>query len=225
MARKKLARFEDNAAMAHVLEPSRESLLQGWEQRGRWNDNTFGRQAPITLELGCGKGEYTIALARREPERHYVGVDLKGARIWYGANEARAEKMDNVAFLRTQIELIDRCFAPGEVAEIWITFPDPQIKHARAKHRLTNPDFLEKYRRILKPGGRVHLKTDSAFMHGYTVGVLQGLGLPIYMAYYDIDKQLGFDKDHPLHQVRTYYEELFRAKGHTVTYIQFGLEK
>ena len=224
MARNKLERFRENARMDHVLEPERETVWQGWDQAGNWHKQPFKRTAPLVLELGCGKGEYTVALARQHPEKNFVGVDIKGARLWYGAQEAEEDHLDNVAFLRTQIDWIDSCFAPGEVAEIWITFPDPQIKHSRAKHRLTAPAFLERYRKILQPGGIVHLKTDSEFFFGYTVGLLQGLGYPIHLAYYDIDKQLAFDRDHPLHQVRTYYESLFRAQGKAITYLQFSFD-
>lgn len=224
MARKKLARFAENEALAQVLEPSRESLLQGFALRGQWAATHFKNDHPIVLELGCGKGEYTVAMARRFPDRNFVGMDVKGARIWYGAKDLEGEGLSNGAFLRSQIELIEHCFAPGEVSEIWITFPDPQIKHARQKHRLTHPDFLARYARILAPGGQVHLKTDSEFLHGYTAGVLQVLGHPIFEAYYDIDKQIPGQPDHLLHSVQTHYEQLFRAKAKSISYLRFGFE-
>ncbi len=219
MARKKLARFKENNEFNHVIEPQREEVLGDFSMRGKWSE-FFGNENPIVLELGCGKGEYTVAMAKKFPDKNFIGVDIKGARIWYGASEVEEKGMTNAAFLRTQIELIDYCFAEGEVSEIWITFPDPQIKYKRMKHRMTNPEFLERYAKVLKPEGVVHLKSDSEFLHGYTHGVLQIMGLPVLQAYHDIDLQLN-DKAHLLHAVRTHYEELFRAKGKAVTYIKF----
>lgn len=221
MARKKLARFKENADYRHVLEPKREEVVGGYEWRGKWNEY-FGNDKPIVLELGCGKGEYTVALAQKYPDKNFIGIDIKGARIWYGATEVNDKEMANAAFLRTQIELIDKCFAEGEISEIWITFPDPQIKYKRLKHRMTNPEFLKMYARVLKNDGVVHLKTDSEFLHGYTHGVLQMLKLPVYRAYHDIDLQLN-DKTDMLHTVRTHYEGLFREKGKAITYIKFGV--
>jgi len=219
MARKKLERFKENAGFRHVIEPSREEVINNFEHRGKWNE-FFGNDNPLVLELGCGKGEYTVAMAKKFPDKNFVGIDIKGARIWYGASEVEQEDMTNAAFLRTQIELLDSAFATNEVSEIWITFPDPQIKYKRMKHRMTNPEFLEMYARVLKPDGVVHLKTDSEFLHGYTHGILQMLGLPVLEAYHDIDLQLN-QKDHLLHGVKTHYEQLFRNKGKVITYLKF----
>lgn len=224
MARKKLVRFQENAEMRHVVEPSREEALKGLALAGHWAKEMFRNDNPIVLELGCGKGEYTVAMARRNPDLNYIGVDIKGARIWYGATEAKENDLKNVAFLRTQIELIEHCFAPGEISEIWITFPDPQIKHERIKHRLTHPEFLDRYRKILSPGGTMHLKTDSEFLHGYTIGILQALGYPIEKCFYDIDKQLRQGQEKILHEVQSHYEMLFRSKGKSITYIRFHFE-
>ena len=221
MARKKLARFKENENFPHVIEPSRSQIMQGFSHRGKWQE-LFARPHPLVLELGCGKGEYTVAMAKKFPELNFVGVDVKGARIWYGAKTVDDEDIPNAAFLRTQVELLDQCFAPGEVSEIWITFPDPQIKFKRMKHRLTNPDFLEMYARVMKPGGLLHLKTDSEFLYGYTCGILQNLDYPVYEAYHDIDLQLN-QRDHLLHGVQTHYEKLFREKGKPITYLKFGL--
>lgn len=221
MSRKKLERFEENATFKHVIEPSREEVLQGLPQKGNWNNDFFKNDKPIVLELGCGKGEYTVAMAKKYPNKNFIGVDIKGARIWYGASEAKELQITNVGFLRTQIELIYQCFEPEEVSEIWITFPDPQIKHKRKKHRLTNPDMLAKYASILKPKGVIHLKTDSEFLYGYTLGILEFLSFTVHEAWHDIDKQL-YDATHLLHTVKTHYEGLFRDKGKTITYIKFS---
>ncbi len=224
MARRKLARFEENKEFEHVIEPSREAVLNDFKWKGKWKKEFFGNDYPIVLELGCGKGEYTVAMAKNFPEQNFIGIDIKGARIWHGAQNVKEENLPNAAFLRTQIELIDHCFAPGEVSEIWITFPDPQIKHKRSKHRLTHPDMLKKYQQILQEDGLVHLKTDSEFLHGYTIGLLETLGHPIEEAWFDIDLQV-VNRKNLLHQVTTHYEELFREKGKTITYLRFRFQK
>ena len=144
MAKNKLKKFRDNAIFDHVIEPTRELLYSGFDLKGKWGSKFFNNKKPIVLELGCGKGDYTVGLARMFPDKNFIGIDIKGARIWSGANQAKEEGLENVAFLRTQIELIDLCFGEGEISEIWITFPDPQIKYKRAKHRLTHPNFLDK---------------------------------------------------------------------------------
>ena len=221
MARKKLERFKENENFPHVIEPSRSEVTDGFEKRGKWQE-MFARPNPLVLELGCGKGEYTVAMARKFPDKNFIGIDIKGARIWYGASTVDEEGINNAAFLRTQIELLDLCFAEGEVDEIWITFPDPQIKFKRMKHRMTNPDFLKMYARVLKPGGLVHLKTDSEFLYGYTCGILQLLQLPIHEAYHNIDHQLS-TTDHLLHGVQTHYEKIFRDTGKPITYLKFGV--
>ncbi len=223
MARRKLQRFAENKEFEHVIEPSREEVLKGLAQKGKWQSDFFKNDNPIVLELGCGKGEYTLAMARRFPEKNFIGIDVKGARIWYGASEVHAEGLSNAGFLRTQIELIDRCFEAGEISEIWITFPDPQIKHKRSKHRLTHPAMLERYQTILKKDGLVHLKTDSEFLHGYTAGLLEVLEHPVYEAWFDIDHQVR-DRENLLHEVTTHYENLFRSKGKAITYLRFSFK-
>ncbi len=224
MGKNKLARFAENKTLPNVFQPTREEALQEFHLKGKWRDEVFKNNHPIVLELGCGKGEYSVGLAKAFPEKNFIGVDIKGARFWFGAKEAIETSLHNVAFLRTQIELIDRFFAAGEVDEIWITFPDPQIKYRRTKHRLTHPDFLERYKKILKPEGIVHLKTDSEFLHGYTLGLLQGMGQEIISAHHDIYGAPEYDPDTPLlREIKTYYEGLFEAKGKTITYIKFRI--
>lgn len=225
MGKNKLARFAENKILPNVYQPTREEALEGSQLKGKWHSEVFKNENPIVLELGCGKGEYTVGLAKAFPQKNFIGIDIKGARFWFGAKDAVENNLKNAAFLRTQIELIDYFFAENEVDEIWITFPDPQIKYRRTKHRLTHPDFLARYQRILKPGGIIHLKTDSEFLHGYTLGYLQGAGNEIITAHHDIYGALEYEPGTPLlREVRTYYEELFSAKGKTITYIKFRLK-
>ena len=167
MGKNKLKKFADMERYNCVLQYPREELLRlGFPYKGKWNGDIFARQRPIVLELGCGRGEYTVGLARRYVDKNFVGIDIKGARMWTGASEVEREGMDNARFLRCEIENIDQFFAPTEVDEIWITFPDPQMKKRRK--RLTSTRFIEMYCRILKPGGVIHLKTDSPFLYEYT---------------------------------------------------------
>ena len=194
--------------------------MEGFKYKGNWT-SFFGNNNPIVLELGCGKGEYTVGLAQRNPNKNYIGVDIKGARFWRGAKTAAEQELNNVGFLRTQIELVDLLFEENEVYEIWITFPDPQIKYKRTKHRLTNPIFLKKYKCILKPKGVVNLKTDSEFMHGYTLGLLQGLGHDILYSNHDVYKNEG-SPDEVL-EIQTFYENQYLEAGKPITYIQFRI--
>lgn len=219
-SKNKLKRFKENETFPNLLQPERKEMTaHEFPYFGNWNEGYFKNSGDIVLELGCGKGEYSLALAEAYPHKNFVGVDIKGARLWRGAKTAVEQKMHNVAFLRTQIELLENAFAPKEVSEIWITFPDPQIKFKRTKHRLTNPDFLKKYARLLKPGGLVHLKTDSEFLHGYTLGLLQGLGCEIVYAHHNIYKHLEIPP--LLTSIQTFYEKQFLEQGKAITYICF----
>ena len=219
-SKNKLKRFKENETFSNVVQPKRDEVLEGFEYKGRWA-SFFGNDNPIVLELGCGKGEYTVGLAKRNPNKNYIGVDIKGARFWRGAKIALEEGLKNVAFLRSQIELVDSLFNENEVDEIWITFPDPQIKYKRTKHRMTNPDFLKKYQQILKPDGVMNLKTDSEFMHGYTLGLLQGLGYEIIYANHDVYKNEGAPSE--VLEIQTFYENQYLEKGKPITYIQFRI--
>ena len=156
-SKNKLKRFRENETFPNVIQPERASILNGeFPYKGIWRKEFFKNNNPIVLELGCGKGEYTVHLAQRSPKVNHIGIDIKGARFWRGAKTAIEENMDNVCFIRTQVELIEHCFAVDEVDEIWITFPDPQIKYKRTKHRLTHPELLAAYKSVLKPNGLVH---------------------------------------------------------------------
>ena len=205
-----------------VQAPRTDLLENGLALKGKWHKEFFKNDNPIVLELGCGKGEYTVGLGEQFPEQNFIGIDIKGARMWRGARMATDNKMTNIGFLRTHIELIHNCFAKGEVSEIWITFPDPHIKYRRRKKRLTAPDMLEIYRKVLSDDAVIHLKTDSQFLHGYTLGIVEGYGHKVLDSSYDIDKQKS---DNKLLQIRTNYEGIFRDKGMTITYIKFQLNK
>ena len=217
-SKNKLKRFLENETFSNVIQPSRKEVSDGFHLKGKWNA-FFKNDNPIILELGCGKGEYTIALARKNPHYNYIGVDIKGARFWRGAKTALEDNLTNVAFLRTQIELIDLCFAINEISEIWITFPDPQIKFKRMKHRLTNPEFLKKYQQILIDKGVVHLKTDSEFLHGYTLGLLQEGKHEIIYAHHHIYKNNHSPEEATL--TKTFYEKQFLEQNNAITYIKF----
>ena len=220
-SKNKLKRFKENETFSNVIQPTREEVLNNTLMlKGNWNRIFFKNQNPIVLELGCGKGEYSVNLATMFPEKNFLGIDIKGARFWRGAKTALVEKINNVGFLRTQIELVDCIFDENEVDEIWITFPDPQIKYKRTKHRMTNPDFLNKYKKILKPNGMVHLKTDSEYMHGYTLGLLQGLGLTVEYAHHDVYGTTNAPKE--VTDIQTYYESQYLAINKKITYLRFN---
>ncbi len=222
-SKNKLKRFKENETFNNVVQPTREQLVnREFDLKGHWNSCFFKNQNPIVLELGCGKGEYSVALAKKYPDKNFIGVDIKGARFWRGAKTATEEQINNVAFLRTQIELIDHAFGVGEVDEIWITFPDPQIKYKRTKHRMTNATFLSRYKTILKPEGVVHLKTDSEFMHGYTLGLLHGAGHEVLYANHNVYKQEGSPDE--VTSIQTFYESQYLEQGKPITYIRFKIK-
>lgn len=221
-SKNKLKRFKENETFANVLQPKREELLlEQFLFRGKWNELYFKNNNPIVLELGCGKGEYSIGLARKNPNKNFIGIDIKGARFWRGAKTAVEENIQNVAFLRAQIELIEHCFAQDEVSEIWITFPDPQIKYKRTKHRLTNAEFLNRYKKILSKEGVIHLKTDSEFMHGYTLGLLHGLGHKVLYANHNIYNSDGVPSE--VTEIQTFYEQFYLEQNKPITYIRFQI--
>jgi tRNA (guanine-N7-)-methyltransferase len=172
--------------------------------------------------LGCGKGEYSVGLAERYPEKNFIGIDIKGARFWRGAKTAKEMGMDNVAFVRTQIELINHIFDKNELDEIWITFPDPQIKYKRTKHRMTNSEFLQLYKGVLKDDGVVNLKTDSEFMHGYTLGLLHGEGHEVIYANHNVYRNEG--APYEVTGIQTFYENQYLEINKAITYIKFKIK-
>lgn len=225
MGKNKLKKFEENKSFGNLVQPSRDKLLNHFELKGKWSEEFFENTNPVILELGCGKGEYTLAMAQKYPDKNFIGVDIKGARLWRGAKTAWESKQKNVGFLRTQIELIYKAFDENEISEIWITFPDPQIKFRRAKHRLTHPLFLERYRQILKEDGIIHLKTDSEFLHGYTHGIILGWDHEVLFSNHDIYHPSNKDVPEEITSVQTFYEKKFLEEGKKITYLRFRLNK
>jgi len=231
MTKHKLRQFAEVAQFENVVhQVQREEKVEDLYLKGNWRKDFFKNHHPIILELGCGKGEYTIGLGANHPQRNFIGVDLKGNRIWRGAKTALENKMHNIGFLRTRIENIPTCFAVEEVDEIWITFPDPQPQKARIKKRLTSPNFLERYRKILKAGGQIHLKTDSALLYAYTLQVIEELKLPLFQHTADLYTLLSapseaslIDYPQETFSIQTFYEKKFSEKGFKICYVRFGL--
>ncbi len=204
-----------------VFQPSFEEVFgRDHALKGRWAQEVFGNRKPIVLELGCGRGEYTIGQAAMDPGRNYIGIDIKGARIWKGAKSANEMGLGNVAFLRTRIEFIESFFAPGETEEIWLTFPDPQLKRRRNKKRLTGPSFLNRYRTFLRHNGMVHLKTDNDVLYEYTLALARHNKLEVIHATRDLCNAPFLNETLA---IRTYYEEQFLSAGATINYLSFKL--
>ena len=219
MSKGKLAKFADMAGYPHVFEyPFSVMDEVPFDMKGHWHEQFFHNDHPIVLELGCGRGEYTIGLGRLFPDKNFIGVDIKGARMWSGATESLRDGMKNVAFLRTNIEIIDRFFAPGEVSEIWLTFSDPQMK--KVTKRLTSTYFMERYRKFLVDSGLIHLKTDSNFMFTYTKYMVEHNALPVEFATEDLYHS-GLVDD--ILSIRTYYDQQWLDRGLNIKYLKFRL--
>lgn len=220
MGKNKLKKFAEMETFGCVLQYPREVLLrEGFPYFGKWNDEVFKNKGLITLELGCGKGEYTVGLAKANPDRNYIGVDVKGARMWSGAKEAEENGIGNASFLRAEIENIDKFFAPGEVDEIWITFPDPQMQKTRK--RLTSTRFLKMYGKFLKPGGLINLKTDSPFLFEYTKRLAELNGFEIEFI---TDDLYGSGKADPVTSIKTYYESQWLSRGKKIKLIKMRVK-
>lgn len=221
MGKDKLRKFRENLTFDCFIQPEFDDIFhRDHPLKGNWRKEFFHNDNPIVLELGCGKGEYTVALAERDPSRNYIGIDIKGARMWRGAKTATEQGMQNVGFVRTRIEFINGFFAQNEVSEIWITFPDPQLKTRRAKKRLTSPLFLEYYARFLDPSGSVNLKTDSKHMYAYTSEVIRHYSLACEVSEPDI---YGSGYADEVLSVKTAYEQQFLRMGLPITYTRFSL--
>ncbi len=220
MGKNKLAKFDDMAVYPHVFQYPFAALKEkGFDMKGQWRERFFKNNNPIVLELGCGKGEYTVGLGKLFPDKNFIGVDIKGARMWSGAKESLEAGMTNVAFLRTNIELIAHFFAAGEVDEIWITFPDPQMN--KVNKRLTSTRFMKLYRQILADNGIIHLKSDSNFMYTYTCEMVKANQLPVLFSSDDLYNS-GLADD--ILSIKTYYEQQWLARGLNIKYIKFVCE-
>ena len=219
MSRTKLKKFKKISNMPHVIQPKRSELLNDeFTLKGKWSVH-FGNNYPICLELGCGKGEYTVALAKANPKVNYIGIDIKGSRIYSGAEIVRTENLPNVIFIRTQIEYVVSLFNKDEVNEIWITFPDPQLKYNRRRKRLVHSSMLNKYQKILNDSGVVHLKTDSLFLHGYALGILENGPYKILHSIHDLYRNKPREMSL---NIKTYYEQIFLNDHQPITYLAFS---
>jgi tRNA (guanine-N7-)-methyltransferase len=222
-SKNKLKRFKENETFHNVFQPTREEVVGNlFPLKGKWNTEFFKNDHALVIELGCGKGEYSVGLSEKYPNKNFIGIDIKGARFWRGAKTAVETGLHNVAFIRTQIELINHIFTENEVDEIWITFPDPQIKYKRTKHRMTNSEFLQLYKKILKREGVVNLKTDSEFMHGYTLGLLHGEGHEVLYANHNVYVNEGSPEEVTAFQ--TFYEKQYLEINKAITYIRFKIK-
>jgi tRNA (guanine-N7-)-methyltransferase len=206
----------------HVIQPRFEDVFRkDHELKGKWKEAFYHNNNPLILELGCGKGEYTIGMAGQSPEKNFLGIDIKGARMWKGAKTAEKQSMGKVGFLRTRIELIESFFDRDEVDEIWLTFPDPQLKKRRSKKRMTGSRFLNSYRSFLKKDGLIHLKTDSRELYDYTLNMINKNNLDIIANYPDLysEQELGENL-----LIRTHYEQMFLDAGKKITYLCFRID-
>jgi tRNA (guanine-N7-)-methyltransferase len=224
MGKGKLAKFADMASYENVFQyPYSVVEHVPFGMQGHWREQYFHNDHPIVLELGCGKGEYTVELAKLHPDINFIGVDIKGARMWTGATQALNEGLKNVAFLRTNIEIIERFFAPDEVQEIWLTFSDPQMKNPRK--RLTSTYFMERYRKFLVDGGIIHLKTDSNFLFTYTTYMVEKNHLPLEFRTEDLYNSQLSTLNSQLLSIQTYYESMWIARGLNIKYMKWQLPR
>ena len=222
MGKNKLAKFTEMESFPNVFQMTSREILPGksFEYKGKWSKSVFKNNNPIVLELGCGKGEYSVGLAELFPEKNFIGVDIKGARMWTGAKDSLKKNLKNVAFLRTNIEMINHFFATDEVSEIWLTFPDPQMK--KASKRLTSTNFMKRYQQIVKDGGLIHLKTDSQFMFTYTHEMIKANHYAVDVITNDLYASVS---NNPILNIKTFYEQQWLDRGISIKYIRFVLEK
>lgn len=216
----KLFRFAENLTFDNMFQLSYEELIEGFELRENWRADFFKNNNEIIVELGCGKGEYTVGLANRFPDKNFIGVDIKGARIWRGLKNTEEGNISNVAFIRSRINLIEYMFGKDEVDEIWITFPDPHPMTSKERRRLTSPRFIDRYYKVLKPGGIINLKTDNIIFFEYTLDVIRDHGHELLYTTYDV---YGEKNDNVLTDIQTFYEKKWLANGTKIKYLKFRL--
>lgn len=215
----KLERFEENKSFPNLFQPHFPEIIKGFEHKGHWNEY-FNNNNPIVLELGCGKGEYTVGLARKYPDKNFIGIDKKGARIWRGCKTSVEENMKNVAFVRCQMELIEYIFDRNEVSEIWITFPEPQPKNANTKKRFTSPLFNKRYSNIMKPNGLIHLKTDNTMFYEYTLDVIKS---ECHELLKNTEDLYEYHSDWEVASIQTFYEQMWLEQGLKIKYLVYKL--
>jgi tRNA (guanine-N7-)-methyltransferase len=218
VSKKKLVHFKENLTFPHLFQPHFDEFLNGFALQSKWGSGFFMNDHPVVVELGCGKGEYTVGLAQMDPLRNYIGIDVKGARLWRGARIVQDCSLKNAAFIRQRVDFVDKFFGPEEIAEIWITFPDPQ--RGKERKRLTSPVFLERYKRILVKNGIVNLKTDDLFLFHYTRNVIRKFGYPLLAETEDLYNSSTSDE---VKSIQTYYESIWLNQGKKICYLKFIL--
>ena len=223
MAKNKLKKFAEINSFSNVIQPPAYYSISRFSYRGNWKEEFFRNENPLILEIGCGKGEYTVGMARAMPGYNFIGIDIKGDRLWKGAREALDEGLSNVGFLRVRAEALNSFFGENEVQGIWLTFPDPHLRKSRSDKRLTSPRFLEKYSRLLSPGSPIRLKTDNQSLYSYTLDVIRENGHQLLLQtddlYNDPDIREAWLKD-----IQTYYEQKFLAENKPICYLKFALD-
>ena len=222
MGKNKLARFAENETFEHFFQPSFHELVLGFPLKGKWHTEFFRNNNPIIIEIGCGKGEYTVSLAEKYPDTNFIGLDKKGARLWRGGKTSKENEMSNVAFIRTRIEQLEHIFSPGEVDEIWITFPEPQP--SKERKRFTSPQFIERFRKIMKPDGIIHLKTDSDLFYNSTLRVIKEDGHDLLYANADLYSNPDDHRIKDVIAVQTFYEKMWLAEGFKIKYLEFKIK-
>jgi tRNA (guanine-N7-)-methyltransferase len=220
VSKKKLIHFQENLAFPHLFQPLYVDLQTHFDLRSKWHNGFFCNQNPIVVELGCGKGEYTVGLAARYPEKNFIGIDLKGARLWRGCKSVEEQNLKNAAFIRTRVDHLEKLFGPHEVSELWITFPDPQP--GKPRKRLTSPFFLDKYSKILTDTGIIHLKTDDPDFFSYSLEIITEEKYHLVFATEDLYHS-GLDED--VGSIQTYYEKIWLEAGKKICYMKFRLMK
>lgn len=225
MAKRKLQRFAENATFNHFFQPGWEELSAGFSLRGKWNSDFFCNGNPVIIEMGCGKGEYTVDLSTKYPDKNFIGIDKKGARMWRGAKTSIEESRKNVAFVRMRAENINMVFNADEVDEIWITFPEPQPNSPRHSKRFTSPEFINRYRKLLKRGGIIHLKTDSDLFYNYTLGTISDGGHELLYNASDLYSNPSDPEVRDVVDVQTHYEKMWLSQGLTIKYLRFRLKQ